>query len=133
MHENIVEVVERQLIAYNLKDAEAWASTYSEDAVQQTTDGAILASGRSSIHQNIVERFKEPDLKATVLNRTVHDNVVIDHELVIRNFPEGIGSVEMLCIYTVESGYIKRAIFKVFNKQLARPLQKSKQKTSKNQ
>ena len=77
---------------------------------------------------NIVERFKEPDLKATVLNRTVHDNVVIDHELVIRNFPEGIGSVEMLCIYTVESGYIKRAIFKVFNKQLARPLQKTKQK-----
>ena len=121
MREIIVDVIDKQLAAYNRKDAAAWASTYSEDAVQQTTDGVILASGRSSIQENIIERFKEPDLKASVLSRTVHDNVVIDHEVVSRNFPEGPGSIEMLCIYTVENGSIKRAIFKVFNKQLTKP------------
>ena len=119
--QEILQVVERQFVAYNLKDAVMWAATYAEDAVQQSTDGAILASGREHIQRNILLRFQEPDLKAILLNRTVHDNVVIDHEQVIRNFPEGVGSVEMLCIYTVEAGYIKRGIFKVFNQQLGKP------------
>jgi hypothetical protein len=121
MQQESVLVVEKQLAAYNLKDAVMWAATYAEDAVQQTTDGIILATGRDEIHRNILVRFQEPDLKAILLSRTVHDNVVIDHEKVIRNFPEGVGSVEMLCIYTVEAGYIKRGIFKTFNQQLTRP------------
>ena len=120
MQEEIVGIVERQFIAYNQKDAEAWASTYAEDAVQLTTDGAILAKGRKEIREKILNRFHEPDLKAILLNRTVYDNVVIDHEKVIRNFPEGLGSVEMLCIYTVENGYIKCGIFKVFNQRLTK-------------
>lgn len=119
MQEGIVAVIDRQLSAYNQKNAEAWASTYAEDAVQQTTDGTILATGRAEIHQKILYRFKEPNLKAIILQRTVYGNLVIDHELVTRNFPEGLGTVEMLCIYTVEAGYIKRGIFKVFNQQLA--------------
>jgi hypothetical protein len=118
MQEEIIGVVEKQFIAYNLKDAAMWASTYAEDAVQQTTDGVILAKGRAEIQARIRGRFQEPDLKAILLNRTVYDNVVVDHEKIIRNFPEGLGSVEMLCIYTIEDGYIKRGIFKVFNQQL---------------
>lgn len=118
MKEKIIEVVERQFVAYNLKNAEAWASTYAEDAIQQTTDGVILANGRTEIQEKIFARFQEPDLKAVLLNRTVYGNVVIDHEKITRNFPEGLGSVEMLCIYTVEGEYIKRGIFKVFNQQL---------------
>jgi hypothetical protein len=31
MQEHIVEVVDRQFVAYNLKNAEMWASTYAED------------------------------------------------------------------------------------------------------
>ncbi|WP_199886197.1 nuclear transport factor 2 family protein [Pseudoalteromonas sp. T1lg23B] len=78
-----------------------------------------IASGRKAIQAAIAERFQEPDLKAELINRTVHDNVVIDHEKITRNFAEGLGSVEMLCIYTVVDGFITRGIFKVFNKQLA--------------
>lgn len=120
MQDEIIEVVERQFVAYNLKDAEVWASTYAEDAVQQTVDGVVLAEGRAEIQKRILGRFQEPDLKAVLLNRTFYDNVVIDHEKITRNFPEGLGSVEMLCIYTVEGGYIKRGIFKVFNQQLTK-------------
>ncbi|CAM4133261.1 nuclear transport factor 2 family protein [Pseudoalteromonas byunsanensis] len=119
MNDAVVEVVDRQLKAYNQKDAAAWAQTYAANAVQQTTDGMILASGREAIQATIAERFLEPDLKAELLSRTVYDNVVIDHEKITRNFAEGLGCVEMLCIYTVEEGLITRGIFKVFNKQLA--------------
>lgn len=121
MQEHIVEVVDRQFVAYNLKNAEMWASTYAEDAIQQTTDGVILAKGRAEIQEKILTRFQEPDLKAVILNRTVYDNLVVDHEKIIRNFPEGLGSVEMLCMYTVDGGYIKHAIFKAFNQQLMKP------------
>ncbi len=44
---------------------------------------------------------------------------VIDHELVTRNFPEGKGSIEMLCIYEVTDGYIQRASFAFGEQKLA--------------
>lgn len=115
---SVVEVVERQLQAYNRKDAKSWAQTYALDAVQQSTDGDILAVGREDIEANIAARFTEPDLYAELISRQVFDNVVVDHERITRNFPEGRGSVEMLCIYTVENELIQRGIFKVFNKTL---------------
>lgn len=115
---SVVEVIERQLQAYNQKDAKAWAQTYALDAVQQSTDGDILAVGREDIEAKIAARFEEPDLHAELLNRSVFENTVIDHERITRNFPEGLGSVEMLCIYTVENDLIQRGIFKVLNKTL---------------
>ncbi len=120
MTNEIIEAVERQLAAYNKKDAEEWAATYTIDAVQRSIDGEILATGRADIQNKIAARFLEPDLKATLLERKIYENTVIDHELIIRNFPEGLGSVEMLCIYTIENNLIKSGIFKVFNKNLAK-------------
>jgi hypothetical protein len=38
-------------------------------------------------------------------------NVVIDHEHVTRNFPEGKGRIELVCIYRVEQGSIREASF----------------------
>jgi hypothetical protein len=38
-------------------------------------------------------------------------NIVIDLELITRNFPEGLGTLEMLCIYEVVDGRIRRASF----------------------
>lgn len=115
---DIISVIERQFAAYNQKHAEQWAATYAEHAVQQSIDGTILASGRLEIQRQILSRFQEPDLKAELLQRTVYDNVVIDRERVTRNFNEGLGTIEMLCIYTVEQGLISRAIFKFYNKTL---------------
>ena len=54
MQEHIVEVVDRQFVAYNLKNAEMWASTYAEGAIQQTTDGVILAKGRAEIQEKFL-------------------------------------------------------------------------------
>jgi hypothetical protein len=37
--------------------------------------------------------------------------VVIDHEMVRRNFADGPGHIELLCLYTVEAGKISSASF----------------------
>lgn len=113
---NAEHVVQAQLDAYNQKDIDAWSNTYAPTAVQLLIDGTVLARGREAIKANIAERFKEPDLYAKLISRQVFDNVVIDHELITRNFDEGKGSVEMLCIYLVEDSVICRAEFKIFNK-----------------
>src|SRR4051794_10097046 len=92
-------VVQRQLDAYNAKDVSAWLSTYAPDARQFALHGDCLATGREEIGARIASRFAEPDLHAKVLARSVMGSFVVDHELITRNFPEGKGTIEMLCVY----------------------------------
>jgi len=112
------DLVQKQLEAYNTKDIDGWLATYSDDAVQRSIEGEVIASGKDEMKLNISRRFEEPDLFAELLSRQVFDNVVIDHEKITRNFPEGKGTVEMLCVYVVENSKIKNASFNVYNKQL---------------
>ena len=104
-------VVQAQLDAYNAKDIDALMATYAPDAQQFTLHGPLLAAGHDAIRPRYVARFAEPDLHARLLSRTVLGNIVTDLEVVTRNFPEGKGSVEMLCIYEVVEGRIARASF----------------------
>jgi putative hydrolase of HD superfamily len=48
----------------------------------------------------------------------VAGNMVADLELIERTFPEGNGSIEMLCIYEVFDGRILRATFAAGEKKL---------------
>ena len=114
----IEQRVQTQLDAYNSKDVAAWVATYADDAAQYSLEGEIIARDKAQMAANMVSRFAEPDLHATLLSRHSYDNVVIDHERVTRNFPEGPGTIEMLCIYLIEQGLIARASFKLFNKRL---------------
>lgn len=104
-------LVQRQLDAYNKKDVDAWLGTYAKDARQFELHGDCLASGHDEMRKRIVERFREPDLYARLLSRTVMNNIVVDHEVVTRNFPEGKGEIEMLCIYEVRNRLIQSASF----------------------
>ena len=104
-------VVQRQLDAYNAKDLDAWAETYADNAKQFELGGALLAEGRASIKVRAALRFAEPNLQAILLQRVVMGRVVVDHEEVIRTFPEGPGKVELVCVYVVEQGQIQSATF----------------------
>lgn len=106
-----LEIVQAQLDAYNAKDIEALILTYAEDAEQFTLHGQCFAKGHEQIRARLAARFAEPDLHAKLLHRTVICNFVSDFELITRNFPEGRGTVEMLCLYEVIDGRIKRASF----------------------
>ncbi|MDB5747312.1 MAG: steroid delta-isomerase [Massilia sp.] len=108
---NPAAVVQAQLDAYNAKDINALMGTYAPDAQQFTLHGALLAEGTEQIRPRYLARFVEPDLHARLITRSVVGNIVTDVETVTRNFPEGPGTVEMLCIYEVIDGRIARASF----------------------
>ena len=111
-------VVQAQLDAYNAKDVEALLRAYAPDAEQFTLHGALLAKGHEQLRSRYLTRFAEPDLHARLISRIVVGSVVIDAELVTRNFPEGLGTLEMLCIYEVVNGRIQRASFATGTKVL---------------
>jgi uncharacterized protein (TIGR02246 family) len=107
------EVVQAQLEAYNQRDLEAWLNTYSPDAEQYLLHAGELAKGRDAIRKRMEDRFKDAKLHAKLIHRTTMENVVVDHELVTRTFPDGQGTVEMICVYEVEAGKIKKATFAI--------------------
>lgn len=111
--DDYVALVQRQLDAYNDKNIDDWLSTYAKDAKQFDLHGGCLATGHREIRKRIAVRFEEPDLNAHLLSRIVMDNIVVDHEVITRNFPEGKGEIEMLCIYEIDNGLIKTASFSV--------------------
>lgn len=111
-------VVQAQLDAYNAKDIDALLQTYAPYAKQFTLHGALLAEGHDDLRSRFLERFAEPDLHAKLISRIVIGNVVTDAELITRNFPEGLGTIEMLCIYEVVEGRIRCASFALGEKRL---------------
>ena len=111
-------VVQAQLDAYNARDIDALLATYATDAEQFTLHGECLAAGHAALRERFLLRFAEPDLYARLVTRSVVGNVVTDVEIVTRNFPDGLGTIEMLCIYEVIGGRIQRASFVSANKTL---------------
>ena len=104
-------VVQAQLDAFNARDIDALMRAYAPDAEQFALHGERLAHGHDQIRPRYIARFTEPDLHARLLSRLVMGNFVTDLELITRNFPEGVGTLEMLCVYEVVDGRIQRASF----------------------
>ena len=106
-------VVQAQLDAYNLRDLDAWLNTYSENAEQFLLHGGELAKGREAIRRRMEGRFEDTKLHAQLIHRIVMENIVVDHELITRTFPDGLGTVEMICVYEVKAGKITKATFAI--------------------
>jgi hypothetical protein len=68
----------------------------------------LLARGIPQMRERYAVRFKEPNLHARILQRTVMGNVVVDHERITRTFPEGAGTSEAVAIYEVVGGKIAK-------------------------
>jgi hypothetical protein len=111
-------VVQRQLDAYNARDLDALLATYAPDARQYELPGKLLATGHAEMRPRFAVRFQEPDLHARLLQRAVMGNIVIDHETVSRNFPEGRGKVDLVAIYEVADGLIRSQTVQVSNQRL---------------
>jgi hypothetical protein len=106
-------VVARQLDAYNARDIDAFMAAWREDAEYFEHPDRLLARGAAEIRIRHEIRFKEPDLHGKLIARFSVDNLVIDREVVTRNFPEGRGTVDVIAIYQVEGDTIARAWFKL--------------------
>lgn len=104
-------VVRRQLDAYNAKDIEAFMLCWASDAEIFAHPDVLLARGHTDIRARHIVRFQEADLHAHLISRTVMGNRVVDTERVTRNFPEGVGEIDVLGIYEIEDELIRRAWF----------------------
>jgi hypothetical protein len=112
-HDDPHEVVRRQLDAYNARDIDAFMAHWADDAQVFAFPTELLASGAAEIRARHVARFEEPNLFGRLLARIALGNLVIDHEIVTRTFPEGPGTVEVIALYEVTDGKIARAWFRM--------------------
>ena len=104
-----VAVVERQLAAYNARDLERFAATYTDDVtIHRMPEQQNAIRGKEQLRAVYRERFASPSLHAEILSRIVLGNKVIDHERVtgIREQP-----LEALAIYEVAGGLIRTVWF----------------------
>ena len=114
-------VVQRQLDAYNAHDIDALMATYADDVQHFEFPSMLVASGAAQVRARLGVRLQEPSLHARLLGRTAMDNLVIDHEMVTRDFPEGPGTVELLAMYEVQGEKIVRAWFKFGAIRMGKP------------
>ena len=105
--------VRQQLAAYNARDIEAFMQWWAEDCQYYAFPDQLLAHGAAAIRERHVARFREPNLHGRLLSRFRVGNVVVDHEVVTRTFPEGPGEVDVIAIYEVERGRIAKAWFRM--------------------
>ena len=104
-----VDIVQEQLEAYNARDLERFSATYSDDIRiyrLPATEPAIV--GKAQLAETYRKRFSAPGLHATIVNRMVLGNKVIDHERVV-----GIKEVpiEAVAVYEVVDGHIRTVWF----------------------
>jgi putative hydrolase of HD superfamily len=105
------ELIQRQLDAYNARDIEAFMTCWSPDAELFEHPLKLLARGAAQIRQRHLDRFKEPNLQARLVNRLSAGTTVVDPEVMTSNFPEGVGQVDVIAIYDVRESKIARVWF----------------------
>ena len=105
--------VQNQLEAYNARDINTFMQWWADDCQYYEFPSRLLASGAAEVRERHVARFKEPDLHGVLVKRIAVANVVVDRETVTRTFPDGLGEVDVVAIYEVESSRIAKAWFKM--------------------
>ena len=111
-------VVARQLAAYNARDIEAFMALWREDAQMFEHPSTLLADGAAEIRARHLVRFREPDLFGRLVARMSAGNMVVDREVVTRNFPDGRGEIDVIAIYEVDGERIAKAWFKMGARRL---------------
>jgi hypothetical protein len=106
-------IVQAQLDAYNARDIDSFMRWWSHDCQYYEFPSKLLASGSAEIRERHIVRFREPNLFGRLLSRIVAGDMVIDHETVVRTFPEGAGEVDVVAIYQVKDGKIANAWFRM--------------------
>lgn len=105
-------IVRRQLDAYNDRDLDRFMACWARDARIYAWPETLLAENAAAIEERHRERFADTTLRATLLSRTSVGELVIDREIVTRQFEGKRGTADVIGIYEVTGGLIRRAWFK---------------------
>jgi len=105
-----VNVVQRQLDAYNAQDLDAMLDCYAPDCVIANLNGTVTETSREALRARYAKTFSDfPENRARLVNRINVGSMVIDHEDVSRG--PGKDHFEVIAIYTVKNGQIARVDF----------------------
>lgn len=105
-----VDIVQKQLDAYNCQDLDTYVSFFAEDCIVSPLHGIPTETSRDAIRARYAKAFAQyPENKAILKNRVCVGNTVIDHELVVR--APGAEQFEIIAIYTLQNGLIARVDF----------------------
>lgn len=110
MIKSAVEVVQRQLEAYNRRDIDAFAAAYHDEVqIFRLPSTTPAMAGKAALREfYATKRFNLPSLHAEIRQRIVLGNKVIDQEYVT-----GIGDqpLELVAAYEVRDGLITTVWF----------------------
>ncbi len=102
-----VEVVSRQLEAYNRHDLTGFLATFAPNVQMTGRDGTVL-SGRRALREAYGPRLAERRCRAEIVNRIAEGSWVVDHEIAHGIEPEPI---RVLAAYRVFEGLIAEVRF----------------------
>lgn len=102
----MADPVERQVVAYNAHDLDAFLSCFADNATIAGPDGSVQMTGRDQMRAQFGVMFERREVQAEILERVRAGNWVVDHERVTR---PGM-SMEVLVAYEVIGDSITRMI-----------------------
>jgi hypothetical protein len=101
-------LVQKQVEAYNDRDIDLFASTFSDDIKVYDYPNKLRYQGKKELKRRYAALFENtPDLNCTIVKRIESGNKVIDEELVIINGRK----VNGVAIYEVKNGKIVTMTF----------------------
>ena len=101
-------IVNKQLEAYNNKDVDAFAYTYTDNIKLYSFPETLNTEGKDALKKGYASFFKSvPDLNAEIINRIVIGNMVIDNEKVLVNGKTFCA----IAIYEVKNELISKVTF----------------------
>jgi len=104
-----MNVVERQLEAYNKKDIDRFMECYAEDVQVFRFPGEILYSSHDEMRNHYHKLFQTyPNMNADILNRIEQGKYVIDHEWITGRKEEPFTATAM---YEIENDLIIKVWF----------------------
>jgi uncharacterized protein (TIGR02246 family) len=107
----VTSVLDKFNKAYNAHDLEAVMAFFTPDSMLIEFPDKIAAKGIEEIRKRYTARLAEPNLHVDVTNRIAIGDKVIDHERIVRTFPEGPGIWNIVSIIEVKDGHVIRFWF----------------------
>lgn len=113
--ESPVQLIQRQLNAYNERNIDAFMDTYADDIELYTFPNTLTSKGKEAMRKGYEAMFKRfPELHCEIKKRIIQGNVIIDQERVSgtsKGPNEPSSPFEAVAIYHVENGKIKKVYF----------------------
>lgn len=106
-----LETIEKQVEAYNSRNIDDFVACHDEKVeLFSLGEKEPFCVGAAAVRKRYADVFvQSPNLHTHVVNRIACGSTVIDHEIVTGRVGEP--RIEMVAIYEVQNGLIKKAYF----------------------